>query len=225
MKKITIIAILIIISFFAFKKNPKSGPVILSGGSHIPQEAIDWMKNKVNDNYLIISCDIESSSKKWLKLLDKADFIGPEDLNEKHLSSVKAIIIDGGDQWEYLKKINRTILQKAHNNGILLFGNSAGSMILSDYIFTAEHGSVSSYEIEDCQEKIKIEKNTLNIKQLKGALVDTHFHQRDREKRLKYFLNNCDANYGIGIDEETALCFDSEGMSIKGKGSVKFLKP
>lgn len=224
MKKVIII-IFIILSFFIFKKNAKSGPVILSGGSHIPKDAVDWMKSKVKSNYLVISCDIETSSKKWLQLLDKAEFIGPEELNEKHLNYVNAIIIDGGDQWEYLKKINRNILQKAHETGILLFGNSAGSMILSEYIFTAEHGSISSDEIEESQERIKIEKNTLNIKQLKGTLVDTHFHQRSREKRLKYFLNNCNADYGIGIDEETALCFDSEGISIKGKGSVKFLKP
>jgi hypothetical protein len=217
-----LIFITILISVLISIQHKKSGPIILIGGSHIPEEAIVWMKQKSKgNNYLVITCN-EEKSQRWINLLGPVTFVPPENFKENHLSKTNAIIIDGGDQWEYLNKLDKNTLQKAHNQGILILGTSAGAMILSEKYFSAENGTITSEDAK-LNKNIPIGNDFLKIKWLKDCIVDTHFTERNRFERLEIFMKRCGALIGIGIDEQTALCIDHNEFNVFGKGSVTFI--
>ena len=44
----------------------------------------------------------------------------------------------------------------------------------------------------------------LDIDLFNGIIFDTHFSERDREQRLKDFINQSSCTIGIGADENTA---------------------
>ena len=60
--------------------------------------------------------------------------------------SAKGVFIKGGDQWKYVTYWKGTKTEDAiralYNSGGVIAGTSAGAMILSEIVFTAQNGSV-----------------------------------------------------------------------------------
>lgn len=218
--------VVVIIAMFFNNFSTQNGPIVLVGGGSIPVEAVQWLERRqLNGEQLVVTCDIESSIRKWSPLLTDPLFISPEEFTESRLSNTALIVIEGGDQWDYLHRrpLNGSVLQKAHAMGIPILGTSAGAMILGDYFFTAEEGSITSEEAIK-GERICLGHNFVKIKSLEGLFIETHCEERNRKGRLEVFLEKSGAKGGIGIDESTALCIDSDGSyHICGRGKVEFL--
>lgn len=204
----------------------KPGPLVLVGGGTIPPDAIIWLKQKsLNANYLVITCDEDiMPDNRWKVMLKNVRYVLPEDFDKACLVDVGAIVIDGGDQWEYIKRLNGKIIQSAHKMGIPILGTSAGAMILGEFYFSAEFGTINSDEIEQFSDKISIGRKFTSIPWLRGILIDTHFSERKRQGRLMAFISKCGAKFGIGIDEHTALCISGNGPEVYGEGDVKLLQ-
>ena len=149
----------------------------------------------------------------------------------QNLISAQGIFIEGGDQWEYVSSWKGTLVEDAihhvFNNGGAIGGTSAGLAILGEICFDARNGS--SYPDETAKNawdpNISLTDDFLEI--LPGVLTDSHFHPRGRLGRLvpmmaQRILFNGDQNLmGIGIDDKTALCIESDLKSkTYGKGSV-----
>lgn len=203
----------------------KPGPLVLVGGGPIPEDAINWLKQKaLNINYVVITCDTEiKPDNRWKKMLKNVIFILPEEFDKSHLVNTGAIVIDGGDQWQYVNRLNGTIIYLAHKMGIPILGTSAGAMILGEFYFSAEFGTITSDEINKNDDKIRIGRKFTTIPWLTGILVDTHFSERKRHGRMIAFLSKSKANFGIGIDESTALCISNTEALVLGKGNVKLI--
>ena len=215
--------ILLGITFLAqFAPEKQPGAVVLVGGSHIPKPAVEWFKKQTTDGDYVVITRHPERQQYWEDALGKAKLVLPEEF--KSLHGISGIIIGGGDQWDYLTNLNKDLIQKAHNHGIPIMGNSAGAMILGEYCFSAEKGTITSEEIKTCEEKICICK-FLIIKWLRGFIVDTHFSERNRDERLKIFVQKSDAKFGLGIDEATALCINRSEVFVVGQGKVKFQSP
>ena len=201
-----------------------NGPVILVGGNLIPDEVFEWtLKYKVDSDCLLVSeyCRIGEKWDKLLELEKNVQVIKPKQLCEEHLENLGAIFIDGGSQKNYLI-MDKSVLQAAHNIGVPILGTSASAMILSEFYFSARKGTINSDEVNNCEDKITIEHDFLKIRPLKGAIIDSHYTKRKRQKRLELFLNRCDAVKGIGIDESTALCI-TDKFEVLGKGKVHII--
>jgi len=224
MKKIGIIlaAILLILIQILTSSN-KHGAIVLVGGGEIPPQAISWLNKYVNHKtYLVISYNTENSSR-WKALFNNVVFVLPEEFEKHSLDNIGAIVIDGGDQWKYLNRLNGRSIQNAHEQGIPIMGTSAGAMILGEHYFSAENGTISSEEVSKHEHKICLGKNFVNIHCLKGFLIDTHFKERNRHGRLLAFIEKSGATTGLGIDEETAICINNKEFLVLGKGTVKII--
>lgn len=223
----------ILLTYLFCNKEQNGSIVLVGGGSPIPSEIFQWVSDhKSKGNVLLVTTDDEIGMK-WdnlFKLDIPVSVIPPEDLTIARIKDIGAILIDGGDQYHYLSRLNASVLQVAHENNILIFGTSAGAMILGEFYFTAEHGTISSEETlkNPDDQRICIDRNFLKIKSLEKSLVDSHYLERDREGRVRVFLKKCHnqgLSRGIGIDEGTALCIDPEGKTkVIGNGGVHFIQ-
>lgn len=222
-------SIIVFVTIIFNNFSTQNGPIVLVGGGSIPKEAVEWLQERcLKGEHLVISCDIERSTNRWSSLLDNPTVISPEELTEERLENTALIVIEGGDQWDYLSqeskcRLNGEVIQKAHIMGIPILGTSAGAMILGNYFFTAEKGSINSEQAQK-GERVYIGHDFVKIKSLEGRFIETHYTERERKGRLEAFLEKSGAKMGIGIDEATALCIDKDGSyHICGVGKVEFV--
>ena len=207
---------------FTFQVYADSGPVVLVGGGRIPEKAIQWMKERAKSNqYSVITLNKEKSER-WKVYFDNPSFFFPEEL--KDIEGLGGLIIDGGDQWEYVNRLDGKIVTEINRRGIPILGTSAGAMIMGQFYFSAEKDTITSEEAE-ADERVCIRKDFVDIENLKNTFIESHYSERDRQRRLKVFLKKSGALVGYGIDEATALCIDSNKKQvIFGEGTVSIVK-
>lgn len=146
------------------------------------------------------------------------------------LITAKAIFLRGGDQYQYIRLWKGTKTEEAikyvFQNGGVIAGTSAGAMVLSEFDFSAQSGSV--YPDEALQNpfnsKMRFENNFLNL--MPNVLFDTHLMERGRHGRLIGFVYNIFYSFGrkiigVGIDDRTAICISPDKVGeVMGSGSV-----
>jgi cyanophycinase len=228
LKKIIIALLLIsVLSIFSATERNNYGDLVLVGGGPMPPGLIKWIIDKKPDGKILLITYDGLAGAKWQELLssnESVEIIVPEQFKFEKLSNVGAVLLDGGHQYEYIMRLDPKVLESAHESGILIFGTSAGAMILGEYYFSAKNGGVTSEEA--CEnpngDKICVDTNFLKLKKLKNTLVETHYSERDREGRLRVFIEKFKGR-GIGIDESTALCITGNQIEVIGKGGVHFL--
>lgn len=225
MKYLSILSCLVALISASFCFRPaqsNAGPVIIVGGGTIPKAAIDRLiEKKTRGDIVVISC-YEKHREKWRRNIPSSIFSLPEGLPFIPICSVGAVIIEGGDQWDYIRRLDRRWLQSIHDKGSPILGTSAGSMILGEYYFSAEKDTITS---EQAKQNINVclGHAFVNIKYLRGKIVDTHFNARNRRGRLEVFVEKSGAKCGIGIDESTALYIDDNGSELVGDGLVTII--
>jgi len=219
MKKLLFL-VLLLATFLFFQLFQKPGDVILVGGGSIPERTIEWLK-KISGTFLVITTDFEYSER-WISLLDNVLIIQPEDLDKGCFKNLAAIIIDGGDQWEYVNRLNGKLVQQAHEQGIPILGTSAGAMLLANKYFSAKNGTITSEDAKN-DKNVDLAENFTKIRWLKNCIVDTHFTERNRLDRLKVFMQKGKVAKGIGIDEATAVRLNGNKIEVVGEGTVTFI--
>ena len=97
------------------------------------------------------------------------------------LRNAEAIFMAGGDQSEYLDFWRNTdvqkIMQSKLSSNITVGGTSAGCMVLGNYVYSAEKGSITSDEaLADPYGKyLTVAPSFLQIPFLENVITDTHF--------------------------------------------------
>lgn len=156
----------------------------------------------------------------------------------RRIEQAEGVFIAGGDQATYVKAWKGSAVERALHaawrRGAALGGTSAGAAILGQFSFTALEGTVTSTVAtrDPYHRAVTLDDAFLRFPFLDGALVDTHFRERDREGRLLAFLGRIVADgwaetpLGLGIDEGTALAIARGGRGrVYGKGKVTVYKP
>jgi len=147
------------------------------------------------------------------------------------LMNYDVFFIKGGNQWDYYSTWENTKVEDAitdkFNQGGVIMGTSAGMAILSEYIFTAENGSVYPDEgLEDYNNpNITIENDFLNI--FPNYIFDTHFVERGRLGRLLAFVKNIQIInvHGLGVDDRTAICINNSNIgTVMGSASITIIE-
>lgn len=139
------------------------------------------------------------------------------DVNEL-LDGVTGIFISGGDQMRLTSimggtKLAREIEKLVQESDIVLAGTSAGAAGMSTSMIV--RGESSSHP----------HKNAVRLSPglgfLRNIIIDQHFTERGRISRLITAVSYNPYNLGIGIDENTAIILNKEGiLEVFGEGTV-----
>jgi cyanophycinase len=148
----------------------------------------------------------------------------------------EVIFVAGGDQYDYARfwtnsTMESTIREMVETKKITFGGTSAGAMIWGGSYYDAIFGTLTGQDamLNPLDPRISLRPGLFGSHPfLRDRIIDTHFRQRNREGRLMTFIAK--AGYqqysGIGIDEETALIIDENGIATAyGVGFVWMYLP
>ena len=122
-------------------------------------------------------------------------------------------------------KLQKAIQKKFKQAGVI-GGNAGGAAILSEFLFVEEKGNIKPEALlkDLSHSKILFKNDFLNL--LKGFIIEPHFSERGHFARMLGFISHQWKTTGtlfkgIGIDDKTALCIDSNGQgSVHGTAAV-----
>eukprot|EP01084_Bolivina_argentea_P277444 473658_1 len=180
-----------------------------------------------------------SNSVTEIRLNNIADANNPFVIDQ--INNAEAIFFAGGNQatyvTEWMGSALQSAVQSAVNRDVPIGGTSAGAMIQSWFIYSAEGSrGVDSYEAlqNPFNQYITFSEHLITQKynSLVGTIIDTHFEERDRMGRLFTFVARLRNSYGlnmngIGINEATAIVIDSVTMigTVVGNSSTYVVIP
>jgi cyanophycinase len=123
----------------------------------------------------------------------------------KPLAEATAVWIDGGDQRRLAELYLGTAVQRELENvlseGGVVGGTSAGAAVLCH---TMIEGGNPQAEVAE------------GFGLVRGVVIDQHFLARDRVNRLAGVLRNHAGEFGLGIDERTAVVFEGRSIRVLG---------
>ncbi len=140
------------------------------------------------------------------------------------IKNADAIFLAGGDQSRYINYWKGTPLADALNAHIKankpFGGTSAGLAVQGEFLYScADSVSVVSEEAlkNPLDKRSSIETDFIKTDIMKGVFTDSHFKERDRLGRLVSFVHKAQSMYkqkiyGLGIDEQTVLLVDGDGI-------------
>lgn len=151
-----------------------------------------------------------------LRATSRQDVVGID--HDVLLEGVTGVFITGGDQMrlvsilggtEFAKKLRHLVT----DTDLVLAGTSAGAAGMSVSMIvrgeSASHPQRSSVDLSP------------GLGFLKNIIIDQHFSERGRLSRLITAVSYNPYNLGIGIDENTAIILNKEGvLEVFGEGTV-----
>jgi cyanophycinase len=218
--------------------------LLLMGGGADVDAALRWFIAKSGGGHvLILRASGNDSYHKYLfeqlggiSSVETLVFHDRGAASDQHILEIIAhadgIFIAGGDQANYIRDWKGTPLAAALDHhfraGKPLGGTSAGLAILGHYSYVAlDGGSVESTTAlnDPLGSEVTLETDFLHLPLLDSVIADSHFSTRKRLGRLIVFVTRLAALekklriYGIGIDENTALCIEANGSARVYSGS------
>lgn len=134
------------------------------------------------------------------------------------LDGVTGIFISGGDQMRLTSimggtELARRIEEMVQETDVVLAGTSAGAAGMSASMIV--RGEATSHP----------HKNSVRLSPglgfLRNIIIDQHFTERGRISRLITAVSYNPYNLGVGIDENTAIILNNEGiLEVFGQGTV-----
>ena len=228
---------------------PTSGGLLLMGGSTDVDDGFKWMITKSGGgDFVVIRSTGTDAYDPWiydeLGGVDSAATIiiqnraaASDPFVLEKILGAEALFIAGGDQADYVEDWKGTPVEDAihtlASRGVPIGGTSAGLAVLSQFVFSAVNGTVTSDAAlaNPFNKKVALDRDFLSLPYMSGVITDSHFSARDRMGRLITFLARivqddwASQALGVGIDEQTALTMEPNGVAhVVGIGSVYFLK-
>ncbi|MGP4081150.1 cyanophycinase [Pseudalkalibacillus sp. R45] len=179
---------------------------ILTTASSVPKDVFkDYKKAfhdiKVND---VIHFDIQKNT-------DEKKFI-------EKLNDLDGLFFSGGDQQKLCDVLCDssfiTALKEKWHQGLVLGGTSAGASIW---------GSKMIVDAEEENHEIKDIKMMNGFGFIPNLIIDQHFSQRERFRRLIYEVGST-KGLGIGIDENTAAVYEKNQLKAVGENMVTIME-
>lgn len=215
---------------------PALGLMLMGGGDYV-DEAFDWFIKRAGEGHVVVlsASGGDSLQHEFYEHLGNITsvqtfvFERREGASDPFLLAAIAkadgIFIAGGDQSRYIRFWKGTPLNAALDRhvrkGKPLGGTSAGLAILGRTSYGAlDGGSISSTHAlaDPLGAGVTLEHDFLHLPFLSRVITDSHFGKRERLGRLVAFLARAEHDglveqpIGIGVDENTALCIDADGI-------------
>lgn len=133
------------------------------------------------------------------------------------VNNATGIFLTGGNQMRLSSIIGGTRLEKLvrerHEAGAVVAGTSAGASILSAHMVAMGASGPTP--------KLRMAQMFAGFGLISNVIIDQHFRQRDRIGRLLALVAGNPGLLGIGIDEDTSVVIDNEGiLRVVGRHSV-----
>ncbi len=132
----------------------------------------------------------------------------------KPLTEATAAWLDGGDQTRLAKAYHGTAVERELRRllarGGVIGGTSAGASIMSEVMIAGGERQVRVSE---------------GFGLLPNVVIDQHFRNRNRQKRLLSVLAKHPSCLGLGIDEGTAVVVKGHTFKVLGKANVSVCLP
>lgn len=215
---------------------PQFGLMLMGGGDYVEQ-AFRWFAERAGRGHVVI-LRASGSDDLQHELYDRLDTVtsvqtfvferreaASDPFMLAAIAQADGIFIAGGDQARYIRYWKGTPLNEALDrhvrDGKPLGGTSAGLAILGSASYGAlDGGSITSgHALSDpLGEAVTLDHDFLHLPFLARVVTDSHFGARDRLGRLVAFLARAEHDglveqpIGIGVDENTALCIDGDGI-------------
>jgi cyanophycinase len=149
-----------------------------------------------------------------LKILSRKDAGGAEALAA--VGRASGVFFTGGNQVRITRTIGGTrldaLLHQRHAEGLVLAGTSAGAAIMSSVMITGGPNTsalrAGGVELGPGMEFVP------------GVLIDQHFEERGRLRRLLSAVAQHPHDIGLGIDENTAAVVSGHRLEVIGAGTV-----
>lgn len=144
-----------------------------------------------------------------------------EDANDDEtlelVSDASGIFLTGGNQMRLSAIIGGTRLEQMvrerHEAGAVVAGTSAGASILSAHMVAMGASGATP--------KLRMAQMFAGFGLINNVIIDQHFRQRDRIGRLLALVAGNPGLLGIGIDEDTSVVIDNDGiLRVVGRHSV-----
>ena len=226
-----------------------SGGSLLMGGGPDVDAAMQWLISKSGGgDIVVLRASGSNAYNSYIYGLGTVNSVETLLINSRTLANdpeveakiraAEAVFIAGGDQSTYVNFWKNTKVEDALNylrntKGCVIGGTSAGNAIQGSFYYAALNGSViSSAALRNpYNTDMTLGANDfLDQPYLSDLIMDTHFNNPDRRGRLMAFMARMSKDYGIlpygiGVEEETAVCVSSDGSSkVYGVGYAHFLK-
>lgn len=231
-------------------ETPTSPGLLLMGGSTDVDDGFRWLIDKSGGgDFLVIRASGTDAYNPYIygelgKAVDSAATLILKKERAAYDSFVidtilqaEALFIAGGNQWDYVRDWKNTPVEDAIHQlaarGVPIGGTSAGLAVMGEFIFSAEHETITSLQAlkNPYHPSVALATDFLELPHLNGVITDSHFVPRDRMGRLVTFmariLNDgwAEEVKAIGVNERTALAVDENGAAtLLGEGPVYFLK-
>src|SRR4051812_5645646 len=127
-----------------------------------------------------------------------------------------AVFFTGGNQLRITMLLGGTkvdtALHRRHEEGLVLGGTSAGAAMMSTVMITGGR--------PDTAFRVGIVELSPGMGFINGVLIDQHFEERGRLRRLLLAVAQYPQEIGLGIDENTAVVCQDQELLVIGQGSV-----
>jgi cyanophycinase len=139
------------------------------------------------------------------------------------IRNAEALFIAGGDQSNYVNFWKDTPVEDAIHElaakGIPIAGTSAGTAILSEFVYAAQRQSATSSTVlaNPFHRDLTLDKDFLLLPHMFGLITDQHLIERDRIGRTLTFMARivqdgwATESRSIAIDRETAVLVEASG--------------
>lgn len=179
--------------------------------------ATEYPKEAAN-KYRKVFEELEVKNIKILDISERRDAF--EEENVRLIKEASLIFFTGGDQLRITSLIGGTsvydALKSACEEGVYIVGTSAGASVMSDTM-------IVQGDDEDSPRKCTL-KMAPGLGLIKDVIIDQHFAQRGRIGRLLTGIAQNPEVLGIGIDENTAIIVEKNGMiEVIGESAVYFI--
>jgi cyanophycinase len=151
------------------------------------------------------------------RILDSAS---RDDANDpsavKAIENATGVFFTGGTQLRITRLLGGTrldtALHKRHEEGMVLAGTSAGAAMMSSIMIV--DGS------QETSLRVGMVELGPGMEFISGVLIDQHFEERGRLRRLLSAVAQYPRDLGLGIDENTAVVVYDQVFEVIGEGSV-----
>lgn len=134
------------------------------------------------------------------------------------LAGTTALFFTGGDQLRITTRLGGSPLaeriEEIHRRGGLIAGTSAGASALGEMMLVGTPGD-GIYKVGDAFQMVP------GLGLAKDMIIDQHFSERGRIRRLLGAVAQNPRMLGVGIDEDTAIILEgAEYFEVIGSGAV-----
>lgn len=175
----------------------------------------------IGDRYLQIFQDMGAKQIEILDIRDRTTAANPVYL--EFVQNCTGVFLTGGDQLRLCGLLADTpimelIRQRVQSGEITLAGTSAGAAVMGHHMIAGgSSGESPNRSLVDMAMGLGI---------VPEAIVDQHFHNRNRFARLLSAIAMHPDRLGIGIDEDTCAMFERDGtIQVIGRGTVTIVDP